>query len=191
MTSLFPVEKIQKRIVFRRNSKPVKLWESLGISKKTVILGSFIVDQKEHSEAKETVARHPRTISNKTSPFRKNAFVDPFKEGLSFIHKVKKTANGLKKSCFIDANEKFCQTDQLPLKSKTRTNMSIFQDTQKKISDTKSQENIECSLKMTDKAVSAGEPQIVKIRKASARSKYFRKSRNLSAWENEIDFDPL
>lgn len=187
MTSLFPVEKIQKRIVFRRNSKPVKLWESLGISKKTVILGNFIVDQKEYFEAKEAGVRNQRTISTKTSPLRKNSFVDPFKEGLSFIHKVKKVANGLTKSMFIDPNEKFCQTDQLSLKSKTRTSMNIFQEMPKKIPDARSQDNIEHSIRMTDKAVSAGESHIVKVRKVNARNKYFRKSRNLSAWENELD----
>ena len=189
MTSFFPVEKIQKRIVFKKNSKPVKLWESLGISTKSVILGSFIVDKKGYDEEKESVGRHSKTMTLKISPIRRNSFIDPFKEGLSFIHKVKNLSASSKKTNFYEPNEKFCQTDLLPLKFSTRT--SVFSDTQKKIADAKSQENIRYEVKTADKAVSAGEPQIVKIRKFGGRNKYFRKSRNLSAWESELDFEQL
>ena len=175
--------------MFKKNTKPIKLWESLGISKKTVILGSSIVDQKGYDEEKESAGRHSKTMNIKISPIRRNSYIDPFKEGLSFIHKVKNLSGSHKKANCSDPNEKFCQTDLSPLKCNTRISVSVSSDFQKKIADVKSQENIRYEVKTTDKGVSAGEPQIMKIRKFVGRNKYFRKSRNLSAWEGELDFE--
>ena len=54
-----------------------------------------------------------------------------------------------------------------------------------------SQERFDFQVGEFDKAVSAGEPQIIKVKKVEVRHKYFRKSRNLSAWENDIDLEFL
>lgn len=165
------------------------LWESLGLSKKTVILGSPINEQKSRENQKPAFRRYAKHIKINSSP-RRNS-VDPFKEGLSFIHKVKESTKGLTRNSIGDLNEKFCQTDLQGFKSQTRTSIvkdKEFEDNSRKLM---SQERFDFQVGEFDKAVSAGEPQIIKIKKTEVRHKYFRKSRNLSAWENDIDLEFL
>ena len=189
--NFFPVDQIQKKLFFSRSPKnrPVMLWESLGLSKKTVILGSPINEQKSRDKQKPAFRRYAKHIKISSSP-RRNS-LDPFKEGLSFIHKVKESARGLNRNSIGDLNEKFCQTEMQGFKSQTRTCIvkdKEFDDHSRKLM---SQERFDFQVGEFDKAVSAGEPQIIKVKKVEVRHKYFRKSRNLSAWENDIDLEFL
>jgi hypothetical protein len=164
----------------------MRLWESIGMSKKTVVMGYSI---KHHKIKAENLKRMSKTIKIRKSP-RRNSCIDPFKAGLCFIHKVKDSEKYSTKTSKNDLNEKFCQTDSPKLKSQTRATIWKEREFDENIR-LMTQENFEFQLGVLDKAVSAGEPQVVKMKKVLPRNKYFRKSRNLSAWENDIDLEFL
>ncbi|OMJ66432.1 hypothetical protein SteCoe_36714 [Stentor coeruleus] len=94
--SHFPIENIQRKIFQASKTKCQKeeLWELLGISKRSIILGKKVVIKKVMpTKPRPKTGRYNSTESNRRSLPNRTIFFDPrtFKEGLSFIYKVKNT----------------------------------------------------------------------------------------------------
>ncbi|OMJ77037.1 hypothetical protein SteCoe_23435 [Stentor coeruleus] len=94
--SHFPMENIQRKIfqASKKKCQKEELWEMLGISKRSIILGNKVVIKKVMPiRLRPKTGRYDSTRPNKHSLPNRTVFFDPrtFKEGLSFIYKVKNT----------------------------------------------------------------------------------------------------
>lgn len=104
--SHFPMENIQRKIfqASKKKCQKEELWELLGISKRSIILGKKVIIKKVMPiKPRPKTGRYDSTGSNKHSLPNRTVFFDPrvFKEGLSFIYKVKNTKS-------ITNNKRIC-----------------------------------------------------------------------------------